>query len=182
MRLRQTQKNSVPLYYNYYSNNYRIMIHDSWTRTWSSHARNHLESPDAVGRISSSRRSGHDQQPERRPIINLDSGGGRRSHGSPVHPVEGRRRGPEPRSVRIQSRLRLRPAMRPTARTRSWPAHCSGQRGPKPQRSKAARLYEAPSEPRPTASKRRPVRPPRTRGTRARRDGSHSVDRHADSE
>jgi hypothetical protein len=111
-----------------------------------------------------------------------DSGGGRRSHGSPVHPVEGRRRGPEPRSVRIQSRLRLRPAMRPTARTRSWPAHCSGQRGPKLQRSKAARRHEAPSEPRPTASKRRPVRPPRTRGTRARRDGSHSVDRHADSE
>ena len=54
--------------------------------------------------------------------------------------------------------------------------------GPGPQRSQAARRHEAPSEPRPTASKRRPVRPPRSRGPRARRDGSHSVNRHADSE
>ena len=71
---------------------------------------------------------------------------------------KGRKRGPEPQSVNIQSRLRLRPAMRPTARTRSWLAHCSGQRGPEPQRSKAAQ--RAPSEPRPTAMRRRPVRPP----------------------
>ncbi len=41
---------------------------------------------------------------------------------------EERRRGPESRRARIQSRLRLRPAMRPTARTRSWQTHCSGQR------------------------------------------------------
>jgi hypothetical protein len=73
---------------------------------------------------------------------------------------KGRKRGPEPQSVNIQSRLRLRPAMRPTARTRSWLAHCSGQRGPEPQRSKAAQRHEAPSEPRPTAMRRRPVRPP----------------------
>jgi hypothetical protein len=72
--------------------------------------------------------------------------------------------------------------MRPTARTRSWLVHCSGQRVPEPQRSRAARRHVALSKPRPTASKRRPVRPPRSRGTRARRDGSHSVDRHADSE
>jgi hypothetical protein len=81
--------------------------------------------------------------------------------------------------VRIQSRLRLWPAMRPTARTRSWLAHCSGKRGGEPQR---ARRHEAPSEPRPTASKRRPVRQPRFGGTRARRDDGHSVARHADSE
>jgi hypothetical protein len=111
-----------------------------------------------------------------------DSEGGNHFHGLPVHQVEGRRRGPGPRSVRIQSRLRLRLAMRPTARTRSWLAHCSGQRGPEPQHSKAARRYEAPSEPRPTASKRRPVCPPRSTGTRARRDDGHSVAKHADSE
>jgi hypothetical protein len=73
---------------------------------------------------------------------------------------------------------------RPTARTRSWLAHCSGQKGGGggAQRSRAALYHEAPSEQRPTASKRRPVRPPRSRGTRAQRGGSHSADRHADSE
>ena len=113
-----------------------------------------------------------------RTCIQTDSGGGRCSHGSPVQQWEVRRRGPEPRSVRIQSRLRLRPAMRPTARTRSWLAHCSEQSGGRsPQRSKAARRHEAPNEPRPTVSRRCPVRPPGPEA-RARRGDSHSANRH----
>jgi hypothetical protein len=106
----------------------------------------------------------------------LDSEGGRRSHDSPVPQVVGRRRGPEPQSVRIQSRLRLRSAMRPTARTRSWLAHCSGQRragAPAQQRRGAMRL------PTSRARRRRGVVPsarPRSRlgGSRAARQQSQS--------
>ena len=52
---------------------------------------------------------------------------------------------------------RLRPAMKPTARARPWPAHCSEQRkGPEPGAAIAAWRHKAPREPREGVEAARP--------------------------
>ena len=118
-----------------------------------------------------------------RTCIQTDSGEGRRSHDPPVLPVERKEAG-----TRATEREHSITLAAPVGDEADSPDQVlastllGAKGGSGPQRSQAARRHEAPSEPRPTASKRRPVRPPRSRGPRARRDGSHSVNRHADSE
>jgi hypothetical protein len=74
-----------------------------------------------------------------------------------------RRQGPEPQSVRIQSRFAAPAGDEADSPDQVLPRHCSGQKEG-PSAAKATWRHEAPSEPRPTA-RRRPVRPPWSRGS-----------------
>jgi hypothetical protein len=109
---------------------------------------------------------------------------GRRSHDPPVLQVERKEAGT--RATKREHSITLAaPAGDEADRLDQVPGLASTLRGAaEPQRSKEAQRDEAPSEPRPTATKRRPVRPPcletraRSAGRQSRR-GASSVDRHA---